>query len=169
LLDWTASIAVATYFAVSETKYSDHDAVVWALSPGCLNGICEEDQHHILLMGHDRVYPLVLQAFGAAADHESRPPLAVLGTEVDLRMLMQQAAFTIHPDPTPLEEMERPERFLMKLRIPHEHKPILQQQLQRIGIRRWSLFPDIANLARDIAETDLGFALRKQREGEGGA
>jgi hypothetical protein len=97
---------------------------------------------------------LIVPAFSRDMASEKRI-LAVLAAEVDLRMMMQLAAFTIHGTPEPLELRIDSTTFLVRITIPAADKPALQQDLGILGLRRSTLFPDLQNLARELAETSF--------------
>jgi hypothetical protein len=76
--------------------------------------------------------------------------LAILSTEVDLRMLVQQAAFTIHGTSKPLEAEVEARVFLSRIVIPAAAKRRVKDDLAMLGIRRSTLFPDLQNLAGEL-------------------
>jgi hypothetical protein len=90
----------------------------------------------------------VLAAFEGATPRDE--VLAVMGQDVDMRMTVQQGAFTIHGSDKPLEELAAA-GCLAKLIIPADSKPTFDDELWVLGMRRSSLFPDLANLALDLA------------------
>src|SRR6185436_7349399 len=75
-----------------------------------------------------------------------------MGQEVDLRMTVQLGGFTIHGAAVPLEQHPNASNFLRKLMIPAKHRKNFQKELWLLGIRRSMLFPDIVNLAHELAE-----------------
>lgn len=77
--------------------------------------------------------------------------LAAVGQDVDMRMTIQQGTFTIHGDATPLEERSGAWDFLAKFIIPEEAKDTFREELWVLGVRRSTLFPDLGNLAEDLA------------------
>ena len=80
--------------------------------------------------------------------------VAVCPIETDPRMLVQSAAYTIHSKSTPLDKILEPAstpEILYKIVISSAAKGKLQKQLRSMGIRRSFLFPDLTNLATDLA------------------
>jgi len=153
LLDWTESALVATYFAVNEKR--DKDATLWALDPHALN----EDQtgsRGLIRAVHDLVLPHLKGAFTNVQPPASAPTLALIADEVDQRMMMQLSAFTIHGSPQPLEAFAGRSKFVTSFTIPHGAKQRLFEQLFRLGIRGFNLFPDLEHLASDIAAQRYG-------------
>lgn len=147
LLDWSESPLVAAFFAVAEA--SSADGAVWVLDPMGLIDPTADVPGVLLLPGFEDD-PLLDSAFlqDVASPDEVK---AVLAEEVDLRMTLQQSAFTIHGTKKPLEEVDGIGDHLMKLVIPASAKGPLRAELAQLGVRRRSLFPDLANLALDLA------------------
>jgi hypothetical protein len=73
--------------------------------------------------------------------------LAFAADERDLRMLVQQAAFTIHRDAA---DFVCPTPILQRFVVPEKSKPHLRWLLRNAGISVGTLFPDLSNLADDI-------------------
>jgi len=147
LLDWTESVLIAAYFAVE--KHPEEKAVLWALNPFFLN----TEQIEINLVPTPN-HKIVQQLFTNVYEgRESNSKIAaVLAGECDPRMMMQQSAFTIHGNDTPLDNLTDNEKFIMKFEIPIEAKRELRKALGLFGINRSYLFPDLENLASDLSE-----------------
>jgi hypothetical protein len=148
LLDWTGSLLVAVYFAVVFDR-KPGPAAVWILVPSELNKAMLGVDHTCLVHGPE-IRPLLSSAFDGTL--ETDQVLAALGQDVDLRMTVQQGAFTVHGDASPLESRVGAERYLAKIVIPESAKSNFDDELWFLGIRRATLFPDLANLAKDLAE-----------------
>ena len=69
-------------------------------------------------------------------------------------MTVQQGAFTLHGTNVALNKQPDAEGYLAKLVIPYASREKLKEELWVLGIRRSSLFPDLANLALDLATDD---------------
>ena len=147
LLDWTESILVATFFAVSNEKHYDSDGAVWAMFPIELNNF-QLDHGKIVGARHTLVGPLILPPFLGVEPKEA--VAALISDEIDIRMLVQLSAFTVHGVSTPLEDLPHQEKFLMKFVVPKEAKPSLRSALTLIGIRESCLFPDLEHLAKEL-------------------
>ena len=174
LLDWTESPLTAAFFAVAfkkddgADKDEGKDAAVWALNPGLLNKIAGW-REEVRTFRVELIAPQRATGKRREVDWEKRFRRAVIGAfddktesdgvfavappEIDPRMMVQQSMFTIHGTETPLEESEGADKFLMKFVVPAETKPALASDLRRLGLRKASLFPDLDNLASELAET----------------
>jgi hypothetical protein len=146
---------VATYFAVAHEP-AEEDAALWLLAPEHLNRIAPEPVPGIGLLNGDSAPPpirlLTAAAFGGDAVSDSGP-YAALSQDLDMRVLVQSGAFTIHGSPTPLDEHPRAGEFLARFRIPVGSRQIFQEELFAMGARRSLLFPDLHNLARELASS----------------
>jgi hypothetical protein len=153
LLDWTRSLVVAAYFAVVHDP-AEEDAAVWLLSPEHLNRIAPEPCDGICLLNGGGVSPFVRDsAEGAFRDVECPAgPYAVLSQDLDMRVLVQSGAFTIHPTSDPLDEHPRADEFLARFHIPAAARPAFREELFAMGARRSLLFPDLHNLARELVD-----------------
>ena len=152
LLDWTQSSLVALYFALEEPDSCD--AVVWALSPMRLN-LLEAQTESICMPGSDIVGSLGVQAFRPDKRPRDQRILSVLTEEADPRHMVQQSAFTLHGRSDPLEQRAGASDFLVRIRIPSAAKRGLRQVLTLYGVNRASLFPDLENLALELAQMDF--------------
>jgi len=149
LLDWTESLLVALYFAVSE-----HDCapgVLWALSPYLLN--YNQIKMATILNPHaESSDPLFRSAYSPEDKCKPTPKVvaAVMAPHEDLRVLVQQSAFTVHNRSDALDELLKGTGSLLSVEIPVEQKRKCRTYLQKLGIRISTLFPDLEHLAQDI-------------------
>lgn len=156
LLDWTASPLIALYFALREND--DKEAALWALSPFTLNNALNHDGS---IYGAES--PVIQQMINAIFLPSTKPlpaAAALNAHQIDLRMLVQQSAFTIHDSETPLEDHVDAAKFAMKFPIRPESRASLKGALELFGIRRSTLFPDLENLCAELADTswlDIAF------------
>jgi FRG domain len=96
LLDWTRSPLIAAYFAVSEYRREDltpEDAVVWVLKPHTLNQL---EISNALTFPIDSSTSAEMLEPAFKERNERGKVLAVMAVEHDMRMFVQQGAFTIH-------------------------------------------------------------------------
>jgi hypothetical protein len=157
LIDWTRSPLIAAYFAV-ESQIStaaptepDVDAVIWVLRPHALNHLMGRTEVTPSING-DLCRPLLSPAF----DHEAPETnliRAVMGSETDLRLFVQQGCFTIHSDRTPLNRIPGHGRYLDALVIPAGSVRRLADELDVCSFRQGDIFPDLGHLAAELTET----------------
>jgi hypothetical protein len=151
LLDWTWSPMVAAFFATQNARAdSSQDACIWAIEPSFLN----ESQ------GLERLYPplnadmirpfLDPARYGDATEPEK--VVAATPIEADLRMLLQQGAFTVHSSTQELSCLDGSDRWLQQILIPGECKLNIAKELAILGVRSADLFPDLDNLAKEAIE-----------------
>lgn len=159
LLDWSASMLTAAFFAVEETATSfEEDGVIWALQPGLWNKFEMGETFRITylpgLMEYTEDLPqkIIAQAF-TREDLAPRGILAIHDIAVSVRSVTQRSIFTLHSDPTPLEE--RTSELLVKLVIPSSSKKTIEISLANLGVSRFSLFQDLDGLSASLtSESD---------------
>ena len=153
LLDWSKSPLIGLYFACynyhrHSFEENENDACLWMLSPGKLNT-------HFTF--ENLVYPLnsntSLKLINQAFYTDQKDDLGILAAsaiETHGRMVMQQSAFTIHSNRTPLEELQDNSEWLIKINIPQYKLPEIAIELELMGIRLSSVFPDLDNLSKEV-------------------
>ena len=161
LLDWTRSLLVALLFAVRGKRRNEEEkdgvnSCIWVLHPGKLNyylGNCrEKDQVFLLDVGESSL--MAAAAFNASIEVDPEEEvIATLPAEVNLRVALQQATFTVHANPRDLESYECAGNFLEKWVIEgNACRERLRVDLLDLGITESSVFPDLEHLAADILE-----------------
>jgi len=153
LLDWTESVLVATFFAVSNEEHDDSDGAIWALLPTGLNK-AQLGEERIVGARHTWVRPLIFPPFIGGEPKDA--VAALISDEIDIRMLVQLSAFTVHGATTPIDDLPQAEDFLVKFIVPKERKSTLRDTLHLIGIRESCLFPDLEHLAKEIKSLTYG-------------
>jgi hypothetical protein len=151
LLDWSRSPLVAAYFAVAsyiKTDTAKADAVIWMLDPHAMN----KDFHY-----HDLTFPIdsltaneMLEPAFKERLNDDGDVLAVMAVEHDMRMFVQQGAFTIHAARDALNARQGHSRYLTPLLIPATAVANMALEIFACGFRRGDLFPDLEHLAEEL-------------------
>ena len=121
LLDWTNNPLVACYFAVEEA--SEEDSVIYAY----------QNKSYIDVEEHTE--PFRYREVGKFIPRHISP-----------RITNQGGLFTIHPKPYEQFESEDMEKIL----IPNAIRSMLKQALNRYGVDRFALFPNLDGLSSHI-------------------
>ena len=150
LLDWTESFLAALYFCVENPQHREKDGAVWTLNSVRLNATTQQN----VGQRQQQTQAAISLPFARseAQDSQLLKAAAIAPQESDLRMLVQQAGFTIHGGwpIDPLNGIDDCEKFLWKFVVPSAKKEELYKILYRLGVRRSTLFPDLGNLAQEI-------------------
>jgi hypothetical protein len=152
LLDWSRSPLIAAYFALEdyiyESDYKLSDACIWMLEPHKLNksqGFKEVTPSIESNMCRKIIEP----AFEEDLAEEDKV-IAVMASEYDSRMFVQQGCFTIHSYQDSLESLNESANFLTKIIIPSECVESMAREIDVCGFRKGDLFPDLANLSSEL-------------------
>jgi hypothetical protein len=151
LLDWSRSPLIAAYFAVAEYIRKDvapSDAAIWMLDPHTMN-----QRFH----GSDLTFPIdsntarqMLEPAFKNTTSDGGDVLAVMAVEHDMRLFVQQGAFTIHAARDDLNTRKGHSSFLIPILIPANAVRNIAWEIVACGFRRGDLFPDLANLADEL-------------------
>jgi hypothetical protein len=158
LLDWSDSALVAAYFA---TKFDSdmsaardgRDAAIWMLQPATIND-AQGYGPYFPSLNSRRISRLIDDAFKEAQKVVKDRPIfkliAAVPVNQDMRMVMQQGAFTVHADSVPLEKRRGCAAWLRKIVIPSGDVPSMRTALDILGMRLSDVFPDLSHLAIDL-------------------
>lgn len=152
LLDWTYSPLVAAYFSVhpeyaSAVPQPAADACIWGLLGGPFN---ESQGFEPLIFPLDAASyePLIVPAF---KNREEPGTIGVaMAIEHEARIQLQQGAFTIHSDRTPINLLPGCDAWLHKFVIRADDVPEFCAELSALGMRKSNLFPDLPSLASEL-------------------
>ncbi len=159
LLDWTHDALVALYFATNPEDSSltpGIDAAVWVLNPVVLNKAFSFNSY--VKSGY---IPNVEETgfnvlFGPDSELLSSPkPAAAIGPLNNNRIIAQRGVFTVFPHQKnllALEEFEDSAGYLFKICIASKSFNAIQAQLQRYGITKITLFPELQSVAGEITQ-----------------
>lgn len=154
LLDWSRSPLVAAYFAVEslvergELPPESPSAAIWVLHPIILNKL-EGFGDITPSIEAKMVAPVLNPAFLRDA-LEIEKVVAVMASEHDLRMFVQQGCFTLHSDKNELDLWPNAEKFLMKIEIPKESLLNFSEEIRICGFRQGDIYPDLDHLAAEL-------------------
>jgi hypothetical protein len=149
LLDWSAIALTALYFVVRDESEFGVDGALWALSAGYLNAQVL-DYSRIVIPRAAQVKEIAAAAFQDRPVPDLKPVIAISAQENDIRMLVQNAAFTIHDSPDDLQQFASPKPILLKFIVPAASKSNLKRWLRAFGASEATLFPDLAALADEL-------------------
>lgn len=152
LLDWTYSPLVAAFFSVHpdyvpRKEGADRDTCIWTLDASKLN---ESQGFEPLIFPLDAASyePLIAPAFKNREELNSVG--AAMAIEHDPRIQLQQGAFTIHSSRTSINLLEGADAWLRKFVIRNGDIPDFFEELTLLGIRKYTLFPDLSALTSEL-------------------
>lgn len=151
LLDWSKSLLVATFFATY--RYEDQpgkDGCIWILRPGQLN-LAEGLGDCISPMDSPSITELLVSVFDSGAERkEAKDKIyACYPVENNMRIYVQQAAFTVHNSKRKLTDIKSDD-LLVKAVIPYDAKKEYLEELKICGITLKSVYPDADHIAEEI-------------------
>ena len=143
------------FFAIR--RRHDQPSCLWALNANKLNQL-QTGEASVLgsLESSDLAYNIVNEAFQNVQNEDCDRILAIQPTHFDTRMLLQQSVCTLHGTRTPLEQLVNNKEFLSQIEISPDQKVPLWDLLERFSIKQSTLFPDLENLAEELASYKFG-------------
>jgi hypothetical protein len=165
LLDWTESALVALYFSV--IQHDDENGELWAIDPLALNRQIRPDLILPVLDNNPEILYLVKEPMVPIGERDSlakelqlqRPvdkPVAFSPPAYFRRMFTQLSTSTIHPKPQPeksIPELLKNDSGLARYVIPKVCKRDLRKELDCLGIRESTLFPNLDSVSKQIKRT----------------
>ena len=155
LLDWTESIACATYFALAPECLrcaQAGDAAIWVLDPTRLNG--ENGVPHLIALDASTDNEKIRTRNwhpGWVSTKKTVPSIAVSPFFTNRRMTAQRAAFTLSGDSFLPLDVEFPklakEGRLVKVILDAEAQSEARRFLSAAGVDAFAIYPDLHGLA----------------------
>lgn len=154
LLDWSENPLVALYFAVESTEHDSSDGAIWVLTPRLLNktsGVTYPYENDIPSFSEDAFLEPYLPSKSLSFG-ETRGPIAAIAPRSFLRISAQYGTFTVfQKDLTPLNK-RTPCDYVLRITVPKRARKQLRSTLQTLGIDQFSIYPELANLAKVMRE-----------------
>ncbi len=145
LLDWTGSPLVAAYFASLECD-KNQVGIIWVINPGKMTSLMTGKDSVVYTFRADECSHMIHA--GWFTNPQARYKyVASVPDELDFRLILQQSYFTVHSDAMALEEHNQADSFLRKIFLPLNSKVTIKEELEMLGFRQSTLFPDLSNLA----------------------
>ena len=154
MLDWTGSIYVAAYFAVSELQYADSDGVIWLFHS---HSVSEASSQKFGEVVETRKFKQTYQL------EQPKPDIRLLGMLRQApRIASQQSALTVSRDPRTIhgdalrdlvEQVDSDKIIGAKLIIKAHCKEEIQRQLHAANMNSFTLFPGLDGLGKSVADS----------------
>jgi hypothetical protein len=147
---------VALYFAVEKSRdFPDVEAAVWCLKPTALNKnariVDKKEERYIPSFEDEELEAYSVESVRQGARLELFP-VATIATRNSARIQAQLGTFTIHHElPIPIEDVGD-SAHVTKYNIPDTSRERLLQELQLLGLTRFSLFPELESIGAIIKD-----------------
>lgn len=145
LLDWSESLDVALFFAISENK---PNPCIWILNPYRLNETATG--HNII---YDDADPLPFDYYETIRNSpwSVQYPIATAPPWINERIRRQRGCFTIHGfEEKPIEELEG--KFVKRVVIPTHLVKLIRKYFKQKDFGYFEIFPDLPGLAESLVQ-----------------
>jgi hypothetical protein len=161
VLDWSDTFGVALYFALEEwDRDKDHGRrrpAIWAINPFALNEANWAEERDIILPRYlgmnddDGEYWDFGELLLGDGDWAWDGPVAIYPIQINERVRAQRGWFTIHGQDRRALDEQYPQ-FVVKIVLEAGCLEGANDFLQLAGFNRFSIYPDLDNLARWLRE-----------------
>ena len=160
LLDWSLSLATATFFAVnSYNKRNRNPPCLWILNASALNELVLGSEHKaVKTVGKSDMISDAWSIEEIEKKKHNSLPIAIHPSMTNVRINAQLGRFTIHGREKLCiaelikEKSEQPEKIIQKVLIDPESVEGIKKDLELMGIYEVTLFPEIDYVAKFIEE-----------------
>jgi hypothetical protein len=174
VLDWTDTFGVSLYFALEGwenlTEGRTREPTIWIVNPYKLNTETWNEREIILPrylgLDADDEYWDFGELLAASGSWAWDGPVAIYPIQINERVRAQRAWFTIHGNDRRALEDQFP-HSVVKLILKPECMPPALNFLQLAGFNRFSIYPDLDNLATWIRAERLQWAARRRVRNSG--
>jgi hypothetical protein len=166
LLDWTTNPLVGLFFAVSRSPNDDGEIIVtrpvYIVADDAGNGL----QPHYMAFpkSHERVQTAIRSLFGEGDPPPEPTTIYIVPDRTNARICTQGSCFSLHMSNANCVSNES----IVRLPVPAQTKPLIQETLRMMGVSWATLFPDLDHLCREM-QTSWGFEFAAEGKNLGGA
>ena len=158
LMDWSESPLVGLYFSVEDPQHHGTDGSLYLLEPNTFNSAASHTRvgaKDIFAFGIDsETSQYLLTQISLTNKQSKQPPIAVIGPKNSARIQAQEGVFVAHHrDLRWMEDNFSASGWGWKYRIPSASKPALLEELGYLMMDRFTIYPQLDNLAKKIKET----------------
>jgi hypothetical protein len=158
LMDWSESPLVGLYFAVDDENRHTEDGSLYLLEPNSFNSSASHTRvgaKDIFAFGiDDETTQYLLTQISRTNKQARQPPIAVIGPKNSARIQAQEGVFVAHHrDLRWMEDNFDASTWGWKYRIPAECKKGILGELKYLMMDRFTIYPQLDNLAKKIKDT----------------
>lgn len=167
VMDWTDTFGIALYFALEDIERADatREPAIWVMDPTALNqetwSAADVILPRFLGLDDDEEFWDFGDLLASDGDWRWDGPVAIYPVQINERVRAQRGWFTIHGnDRRPLDEQYP--GLLTRLRLRRTCVDEARRFLRLAGLNRFSVYPDLENLAAWIREKNQAWATARR-------